>query len=101
MSKKNNEANANDSILSRLAELEAQQEELKALRAQAKNMVRLGVTKNGHLAIYGVRKFPITFKTAELPKVSEMFTSGKIAEFVAANVQNLAPAVTAETKTKA
>tara|TARA_B100000214_G_C23771738_1_gene537088 strand:- start:91 stop:378 length:288 start_codon:yes stop_codon:yes gene_type:complete len=92
MSKKNTAATAtnnNDAILSRLAELEAQQAELKALREQAKNMVRLGITKNGHLAIYGVRKFPITFKTEELPKVSEMFTSGKVAEFVAANASKL------------
>ena len=88
MSKKTE--NGNDAILSRLAELEAQQEELKALRAQAKNMVRLGVSKNGHMAIYGIRKFPITLKTAELPKVSELFTSGKVAEFIAANRDKLA-----------
>ena len=80
----------NDAILSRLAELEAHQEELKALRAQAKSMVRLGVSKNGHMAIYGIRKFPITLKTAELPKVSELFTSGKVAEFIAANRDKLA-----------
>ena len=80
----------NDAILSRLAELEAQQAELKALREQAKNMVRLGVSKNGHMAIYGIRKFPITLKTAELPKVSELFTSGKVAEVVAANRDKLA-----------
>jgi hypothetical protein len=88
MSKKNTENN-NDALLARLAELEAHQEELKTLRAAAKNMVRLGVTKNGHVAIYGVRKFPITFKTHELPAVSEMFTSGAVAEFVAANASTL------------
>lgn len=80
----------NEAILARLAELEAQQAELKALREKAKTMVRLGVSKNGHLAIYGVRKFPITLKTEELPKVSELFTSGKVAEFVAANRDKLA-----------
>ena len=83
-------ANNNDAILSRLAELEAQQAELKTLREQAKSMVRLGVSKNGHLAIYGIRKFPITLKTAELPKVSELFTSGKVAEFISANASKLA-----------
>jgi len=83
-------ANNNDTILSRLAELEAQQNELKELRAKAKTMVRIGVSKNGHLAIYGIRKFPITLKTAELPKVSELFTSGKVAEFVKANIDKLA-----------
>ena len=88
MSNKN--AGNNDAILNRLAELEAQQAELKALREQAKSMVRIGVSKNGHLAIYGVRKFPITLKTAELPKVSELFTSGKIADFVKANIDKLA-----------
>lgn len=82
--------NDNAVILARLAELEAQQEELRTLRAAAKSMVRLGITKNGHMAIYGIRKFPITFKTSELPKVSEMFTSGKVAEFVAANKSKLA-----------
>ncbi len=88
----NKTQNNNEAILSRLAELEAQQAELKALREQAKSMVRLGVSKNGHLAIYGVRKFPITLKTAELPKVSELFTSGKVAEFVKANIDKLAQA---------
>jgi len=87
--KKKNADNNNDAILSRLAELEAHQEELKTLREQAKNMVRLGVTSGGHVAIYGVRKFPITFKAEELPAVSEMFTSGKVAEFVAENGSKL------------
>ena len=87
MSKKTQ--NNNDAILARLAELEAQQAELKALREQAKNMVRLGVSKNGHLAIYGVRKFPITLKTSELPKVSELFTSGAVARFVSENADKL------------
>ena len=86
-------------MLARLAELEAQQEELKALRAAAKSLVRLGVTKNGHLAIYGVRKFPLTFKTGELEAVSEMFTSGKIANFVGKNLDKMAPPVVATPKT--
>ncbi len=65
----------------RIAELKALQAELEAL----KNQPHLDMTKNGHIAIKGVRKFPICFKADELGTVLEMFESGAVRQFAESN----------------
>jgi len=61
----------------RIAELKALTAELDALKSQP----HLDITKNGHIAIKGVRRFPICFKASELETVLEMFESGAVREF--------------------
>lgn len=65
----------------RIAELKALQEELETLKSQP----HLDMTKNGHIAIKGVRKFPICFKAEELGTVLEMFESGAVRQFAQSN----------------
>lgn len=68
-------------VSARIAELKAMQAELEAL----KNQPHLDITKNGHVAIKGVRKFPICFKAAELGAVLALFESGAVREFAESN----------------
>lgn len=65
----------------RIAELKALQEELETLKSQP----HLDMTKNGHIAIKGVRKFPICFKAEEIGTVLEMFESGAVRQFAQSN----------------
>ena len=68
-------------VAARIAELKAMQAELETL----KNQPHLDMTKNGHIAIKGVRKFPICFKASELDTVLEMFESGAVRQFAESN----------------
>lgn len=61
----------------RIAELKVLTAELDALKSRP----HLDITKNGHIAIKGVRRFPICFKASELETVLEMFESGAVREF--------------------
>jgi len=65
----------------RIAELKALQAELETLKSQP----HLDMTKNGHIAIKGVRKFPICFKAEELGTVLDMFESGAVRQFAESN----------------
>ena len=73
--------------------------QVEGMTSTSRNFSRVFFFFPCHLAIYGVRKFPLTFKTGELEAVSEMFTSGKIANFVGKNLDKMAPAVIATPKT--
>lgn len=64
-------------ISARIEELKALQAELEALKSQP----HLDLTAKGHLAIKGVRKFPICFKASELGAVLALFESGAVREF--------------------
>jgi hypothetical protein len=66
-----------DNISARIEELKTLQAELAALKSQP----HLDLTKNGHIAIKGVRKFPICFKASELDAVLALFESGAVREF--------------------
>ena len=74
-------SNAAISTAARIAELKALQAELEEL----KNQPHLDMTKNGHIAIKGLRKFPICFKSEELETVLEMFESGAVRSFAESN----------------
>jgi len=78
MSKQSNDVQA---TAARIAELKALTAELDALKSQP----HLDITKNGHVAIKGVRRFPICFKASELETVLEMFESGAVRDFAASN----------------
>jgi hypothetical protein len=69
-----------DNISARIEELKALQAELAALKSQP----HLDLTKNGHVAIKGVRKFPICFKASELDAVLALFESGAVRDFAVA-----------------
>lgn len=67
-------------ISARIEELKAMQAELAALKSQP----HLDLTAKGHVAIKGVRKFPICFKASELDAVLALFESGAVREFATA-----------------
>ena len=73
------------------AELEAAQEELKRLKEEAKNILRLKVSGKGAVSIYGMRRVPITLYAGEIKRiVSELIDTGRLNAFIEENEGELA-----------
>lgn len=95
MSKRNNNneapLTADQILLARIAELEAAQEELKRLKEEAKNILRLKVSGKGAVSIYGMRRVPITLYAGEIKRiVSELIDTGRLNAFIEENEGELA-----------
>ncbi len=95
MSKRNNtnEAplTADQILLARIAELEAAQEELKRLKQEAKNILRMKVSAKGAVSIYGMRRVPITLYVGEIKRiVTELIETGRLNAFIEENDADLA-----------
>ena len=78
-------------LMSRIAELEKMQAELKELKAQQKNKLRLKVSQKGAISVYGLQaRFPITLYKGQWERViAELFDTGLLNAFIAENVDSL------------
>lgn len=101
----NNAAQEQIALMSRIAELEAMQAELKELKAKTKNALRLKVSQKGGISVYGLQaRFPITLYRGQWERViNELFESGLLQAFITENAGQLttkpvkAPKVEAKT----
>jgi len=84
-------ANTNDNaaVFARIAELEAMQAELKALKAKTANMPRLKVSKKGAISVYGLQRMPVTLYAGQWERIAELVNDGTLGAFIAANEANL------------
>jgi len=84
-------ANQNDNaaVFARIAELEAMQAELKALKAKTANMPRMKVSQKGAISIYGLQRMPVTLYAGQWERIAELVTDGTLAAFIAANEATL------------
>ena len=80
MSNSGNVANA--ATLARIAELEAMQAELKALKATVKNQVRMKVSTKGGISIYGLQRMPVTLYAEQWERIIDMCKSGDLGTFI-------------------
>ena len=76
----------------RIAELEAAAAELKALKAEAKKMLRLKVSTKGAVSVYGLNsRFPLTLYANQWERlIEEVIASGQMGAFIDANNAELA-----------
>jgi len=76
----------------RIAELEAAAAELKALKAEAKKMLRLKVSVKGAVSVYGLNsRFPLTLYANQWERlIEEVIASGQMGAFIDANNAELA-----------
>ena len=81
-----------DSIESRIAELEAMQAELKALKAERKTMLRLKVSAKGAVCVYGLNsRFPTTLYAIQWERlIRECIETGTLQAFIDENEADLA-----------
>ena len=86
--------------MARIAELEAMQAELKALKAKVKNTTRLKVSEKGCLCVYGLPGWrrPVALYVEQWERIIELVEQGVFADFIAQNEATLtrksaAPAV--------
>ena len=90
--------------MSRIAELEAMQAELKELKAKQKNKLRLKVSQKGGISVYGLQaRFPITLYRGQWERViTELFESGLLQAFITENAAQLTtkPVKAAKDETK-
>ena len=104
-------ANTNDNaaVFARIAELEAMQAELKALKAKTANMPRMKVSQKGAISIYGLQRMPVTLYAGQWERIAQLVESGVFADFIAQNEATLTrkgeaplakPAVTEAPKAK-
>lgn len=84
-------ANQNDNaaVFARIAELEAMQAELKALKAKTANMPRMKVSQKGAISIYGLQRMPVTLYAGQWERIAELVNDGTLASFIAANESSL------------
>ena len=87
MSNSGNVANA--ATMARIAELEAMQAELKALKATVKNQVRMKVSAKGGISIYGLQRMPVTLYAEQWERIIDMCKSGDLGTFISDNEANL------------
>lgn len=80
MSNSGNVANA--ATMARIAELEAMQAELKALKQTIKNQVRMKVSTKGAISIYGLQRMPVTLYAGQWERIIDMCKSGDIETFI-------------------
>lgn len=80
---------ANQATLARIAELEAMQAELKALKAQVKNTIRMKVSAKGAISIYGLQRMPVTLYAGQWEKIIDMCKSGDLGTFIHDNEAQL------------
>ena len=80
MSNSGNVANA--ATLARIAELEAMQAELKALKQTVKNQVRMKVSAKGGISIYGLQRMPVTLYAGQWERIIDMCKSGDLGTFI-------------------
>ena len=71
--------------MARIAELEAMQAELKALKAKVKNTPRLKVSTKGAISVYGLQRMPVTLYAGQWERIIELVNSGVFADFIAQN----------------
>tara|TARA_B100001248_G_scaffold240004_1_gene205660 strand:- start:470 stop:916 length:447 start_codon:yes stop_codon:yes gene_type:complete len=71
--------------MARIAELEAMQAELKALKAKVKNTPRLKVSTKGAISVYGLQRMPVTLYAGQWERIIAMVESGVFADFIAQN----------------
>ena len=76
---------ANQATMARIAELEAMQAELKALKAQVKNTIRMKVSQKGAVSIYGLQRMPVTLYAEQWEKIIDMCKSGDLGTFISDN----------------
>lgn len=74
-----------NATMNRIAELEAMQAELKALKQQVKNTVRMKVSTKGAISIYGLQRMPVTLYAGQWEKIIELIGDGGLSEFICAN----------------
>ena len=58
--------------MARIAELEAMQAELKALKAKVKNTPRLKVSQKGAISVYGLQRMPVTLYAGQWERIIEL-----------------------------
>ena len=75
--------------MARIAELEAMQAELKALKAKVKNTPRLKVSTKGAISVYGLQRMPVTLYAGQWERIMELVESGVFADFIAQNESTL------------
>ena len=80
MSNSGNVANA--ATMARIAELEAMQAELKALKQTVKNQVRMKVSTKGGISIYGLQRMPVTLYAEQWERIIDMCKSGDLGTFI-------------------
>ncbi len=71
--------------MARIAELEAMQAELKALKQTVKNQVRMKVSAKGGISIYGLQRMPVTLYAGQWERIIDMCKSGDLGTFIADN----------------
>ena len=76
-------------MMARIAELEAMQAELKALKAKAANTPRLKVSQKGAISVYGLQRMPVTLYAGQWERIIELVNSGVFAAFIEANASEL------------
>ena len=76
-------------MMARIAELEAMQAELKALKAKAANTPRLKVSQKGAISVYGLQRMPVTLYAGQWERIIEMVESGVFQAFIEANASEL------------
>ena len=77
--------NNNAAVFARIAELEAAAAELKALKAQTKNMARLKVSQKGAISVYGLQRMPVTLYAGQWERIIDMVEKGTMQDFIKAN----------------
>tara|TARA_B100000579_G_scaffold255775_1_gene210527 strand:- start:368 stop:742 length:375 start_codon:yes stop_codon:yes gene_type:complete len=77
--------NNNAAVFARIAELEAAAAELKALKAQTKNMARLKVSQKGAISVYGLQRMPVTLYAGQWERIIDMVEKGTLSDFIKAN----------------
>ena len=68
--------------MARIAELEAMQAELKALKQTVKNQVRMKVSAKGGISIYGLQRMPVTLYAGQWERIIDMCKSGDLGTFI-------------------
>ena len=68
--------------MARIAELEAMQAELKALKAKVKNTPRLKVSTKGAISVYGLQRMPVTLYAGQWERIIDMCKSGDLGTFI-------------------
>jgi hypothetical protein len=76
---------ANNATMARIAELEAMQAELKALKQTVKNQVRMKVSAKGGISIYGLQRMPVTLYAGQWERIIDMCKSGDLGTFISDN----------------
>ena len=76
-------------MMARIAELEAMQAELKALKAKVKNTPRLKVSAKGAISVYGLQRMPVTLYAGQWERIMELVESGVFSDFIAQNEATL------------